>query len=237
MALKVIGAGLGRTGTFSLKFALERLGFGPCYHMSEALASVRTSAPLWIEASRGAPDWDRLLEGYGSTCDYPACTFWRELADHYPDAKIILTTRNPDSWFDSVNATIFSRPHRETFSDGPLQEFFDRTVYADFGDQIEDRAFMTDYFRRWNERVIDEVPADRLLVYSAREGWEPLCAFLGVPVPEVPYPRVNSREELMERREEVEERKEEPSAPPSSEQLEQFARGYIEKLRAEAFPA
>ncbi len=235
MTLQVIGAGLGRTGTFSLKFALEHLGFGPCYHMSEVLASARRSVPLWLDAVQGKPDWDAIFDGFVSTCDYPGCTYWRELAAHYPQAKIVLTTRDADSWFDSVSATIFSEPHRATFSGGPLAPFFDATVYADFGDRIGDRAFMTDYFRRWNQQVIDAVPPERLLVYSAREGWEPLCAFLGVPVPDMPYPRVNSREELAHGREEAGQQSGENHAPPSAEQLEAFARSYIDQLKAEAF--
>ncbi len=236
MALQVIGAGLGRTGTFSLKFALERLGFGACYHMSEALAGARRNLPLWIEAAKGNADWDAIFEGYRSTCDYPACTFWRELADYYPEAKVILTVRDADNWFDSVNATIFSKPHRETFAGGPLSEFFESTVYSDFGDRIDEREFMTDYFKRWNQSVIDEVPPERLLVYSAREGWGPLCEFLGVPLPDVPYPRVNSRDELMSGQEEAGRHEAQQSDPPSAEQLEQFARNYIGQLRAEAFP-
>ena len=101
MTLKVIGAGLGRTATFSLKFALEHLGFGPCYHMSEVFAGARRNIGLWLDVVAGRPDWDALFEGFQSTTDYPACSYWRELADHYPDAKVILTVRDPDSWFDS----------------------------------------------------------------------------------------------------------------------------------------
>ena len=108
MALKVIGAGLGRTATFSLKFALEHLGFGPCYHMSEVFAAARRNVPLWLEVVRGKPDWDAVFEGFQSTTDYPACTYWRELAAFYPDASLILTVRDADSWFDSVSETIFS---------------------------------------------------------------------------------------------------------------------------------
>ncbi len=235
MALEVIGAGLGRTGTFSLKFALERIGFDACYHMSEMFARARRNIPLWLDAAHGNPDWDAIFDGYRSTCDYPACYFWRELADYYPDAKIILSVRDPDSWFDSVSSTIFSKAHRETFAGGPMQDLFDRTVYADFGDRIDDRAFMTDYFTRWNQSVIDEVPADRLLVHSARDGWEPLCEFLGVAVPDVPYPRVNSRDELQHEQQEVGQRDGGQKSEPTAEQMEQFARQYIDQLKANAF--
>ena len=108
MPLKVIGAGLGRTATFSLKFALEHLGLGPCYHMSEVLAAARRNVPLWLNVIKGRPDWDSIFDGYQSTSDYPACSYWRELADYYPNAKVVLTTRDADSWFDSVSETIFS---------------------------------------------------------------------------------------------------------------------------------
>ncbi|HEX7236426.1 MAG TPA: sulfotransferase, partial [Gammaproteobacteria bacterium] len=108
MALKVIGAGLGRTATFSLKFALEHVGLGPCYHMSEVFAGARRNVPLWLDVVRGKPDWDAVFEGFASTTDYPACTYWRELAAFYPNAKVILTVRDADSWFDSVTETIFS---------------------------------------------------------------------------------------------------------------------------------
>ncbi len=106
MALAVIGAGLGRTATFSLKFALEHLGLGPCYHMSEVFAGSRRNVPLWLDAIDGQPDWDAIFAGFRSTTDYPACNYWRELAAHYPDAKVVLTVRDPDSWFDSVSETI-----------------------------------------------------------------------------------------------------------------------------------
>src|SRR5512134_1982263 len=108
MALQVIGAGLGRTATLSLKFALEHLGFGPCYHMAEVFAGARRNIPLWLDVVQGKPSWNAVFEGYKSTTDYPACTYWRELAAFYPEAKVVLTTRDPDSWFESVSETIFS---------------------------------------------------------------------------------------------------------------------------------
>jgi len=233
MALKVIGAGLGRTGTLSLKLALEHLGLGPCYHMSEMLAQIRGHLPLWVEAAKGKPQWDAIFGGYQSSTDYPGCMFWRELAAHYPDAKIILTTRDADKWFDSVSATIYSEPHRARFEGNPLmKEFFELTVFGDLGDRLGDRARMLEYFNAWNQAVIDEVPAGRLLVYASGDGWEPLCRFLGVRVPEAPYPRVNSREEMTERTGELDEN----ADPPSPEVLEAMVRGYLDELRAKAFP-
>lgn len=195
MALQVIGAGLGRTGTMSLKAALEKLGIGNCHHMLEVFANL-DRLPLWLQAARGKADWDAIFDGYGACVDYPSCTYWREIADHWPDASILLSTRDPESWFDSVSETIFSPAILEMLLASPLADFFRTSVLADFGDRIGDRGFMTDYFRRWNADVIASVPPGRLLVFEAKQGWEPLCAFLGVPVPDEPFPRVNSREEM-----------------------------------------
>ena len=242
MALEVIGAGLGRTGTLSLKLALERIGFGKCYHMSEMLANVRAHLPLWIESAKGDPQWDAIFAGYRSTTDYPGCMVWRGLMAKYPGAKVILTTRDPDRWFDSVGATVFSPEHRARFEGNPMmEEFFRLTVFGDLGDRLGNRARMVEYFNTWNQAVIDEVPADKLLVYSAREGWEPLCAFLGVPEPPEPYPRVNSREEMTERMRSGASSNarqlDEPAGPPPPEMLEAMVRGYLDAMKEKAFPA
>jgi hypothetical protein len=229
MKMKVIGAGVGRTGTFSLKFALEHLGFGPCYHMAEVLAGARRNIPLWLEVVNGRPDWDRIFDGYGATTDYPACSYWRELTQHYPEAKVVLTVRDPDSWFDSVSETIFSDQMTGSLAGSPAEAMMQGTIFNAFGDRKKDRAFMTDWFRRRNQQVIDALPAARLLVYSPREGWGPLCGFLGVPVPPAPFPRINSRDELSQSS------KEQGGLPPDPETAEKFARDYIEKLKARAF--
>lgn len=147
MALQVIGAGLGRTGTLSLKIALEQLGFAKCHHMIEILADVRRLDPLWEQAAQGRPDWDAIFTGFASTADYPACRYWRELAAHYPEAKIILTMRDADSWFDSVSRTIFSPPHAAFFDRTAIGPVLRETVYDTFGDRIADRAFMTEWYR------------------------------------------------------------------------------------------
>ena len=195
MGLKVIGAGLGRTGTMSLKLALEHLGFGPCYHMSEVFAQARRNLPLWLAAIRGQPDWDEIFAGFAATTDYPACTYWRELSQHYPEAKVILTVRDADSWFNSVNKTIFAEGGPSTSAEGPMAEFMHGGVIGDFVGRIQDREFMTAYFERRNAEVIAALPSERLLVYRPGDGWEPLCGFLGVAVPVERYPRVNTTEE------------------------------------------
>lgn len=232
MTLKVIGAGLGRTATFTMKFALEHLGFGPCFHMSENFANARRMMPLWIDAVRGRPDWDSIFDGYQSTTDYPACSYWRELAEHFPDAKVILTARDPDSWFESVSETIFSPAMQDNLVGSPIGEMMEGAIFAHFdGGDITDRAFMTDWFARRNQAVIDGLPPERLLVFHPKQGWEPLCEFLGVPVPPEPFPRVNSRDELSHANEDI------GGLPADPDLAEQFARAYIEELKVKAFAA
>lgn len=235
MTLKVIGAGLGRTGTLSLKLALEHIGFGKCYHMSEMLSQMRSHLPLWLESAKGNPQWDAIFAGYQSTTDYPGCMFWRELVAKYPDAKVVLSTRDPGKWFESGAATVFSAPHRARFEGNPMMaEFFRLTVFDEIEDRLGDRDRMVEYFNCWNQAVIDEVPEDKLLVHRSADGWEPLCEFLGVPVPKEPYPRVNSREEMTERTGQLDEGGQ--AGPPSPEALEAMIRGYLDDLRRQAFP-
>ena len=229
MALKVIGAGLGRTATFSLKFALEHLGFGPCYHMAEVFAGGRRNVPLWLDVVRGKPDWDAMFAGFQSTTDYPACTYWRELTTFYPDAKVILTVRDANSWFDSVSETIFSPKMQGSLAGSPVGAMMQGVIFEAFGDRVTDRAFMTDWFKRRNQTVIDSLPYDRLLVFSPKEGWAPLCAFLGVPVPDAPFPRVNSRDEIKQVT------VDRGGIPPDPETAEKFARAHIDQLKAKAF--
>jgi len=194
MGLEVIGAGLGRTGTASLKVALEQLGFGRCYHFGEVLATL-PHMEQWLLAAGGNPDWERIFKGYGAAVDYPACNFWEELSVAYPEAKVILTVRDANDWFDSVHATILSPSLVNYTSRSPHGEFYEKTVLRDFGDQVNDRDFMVQYFEQRNAVIRQAIPEQRLLVYEVRQGWEPLCDFLGLPIPEEKYPRVNSREE------------------------------------------
>lgn len=199
MALKVIGAGFGRTGTLSMKAALEQLGLGPCYHMAEVIAHPPFVAH-WTAAAEGRPvNWDVVFEGYGSTVDWPACSFWRELADHDRDAKVILTVRDLDTWFDSCQATIFNimkapldalPPHMAGIARMARILVRDKT----FGDRLDDRSHCLAVHRAHIEVVRRTIPANRLLVFDVKEGWGPLCAFLDVPVPDSPFPRVNERE-------------------------------------------
>lgn len=196
MALKVIGSGLGRTGTMSTKLALEQLGF-PCHHMVEVFMHPE-SLPLWIDAGNGKPDWDAIFAGYTAMVDHPGCAYWRELMDFYPDAKVLHTVRDPDKWFDSTQATIFNPARPDPPPGTPMAEFFGQ-LQAWYGGDMHDRGFMTDFFRRHTEAVVAGVPKDRLLVFEVAQGWEPLCSFLGVPVPETPYPRENTTAQFQAR--------------------------------------
>ncbi len=196
MALKVVGSGLGRTGTKSMQSALNILGFGPCHHMVEVFAHPE-SMKLWIDAGAGKPDWDAIFDGYQSMVDYPGAHFWRELADHYPDAKVLHTVRDPDQWFDSAQATIFA-PDGAAVGDGERAAFFN-IFTGPMRAHLQDRAYMTRHFLEHTEAVKAAIAPERLLIYQAGQGWEPLCRFLGVPVPDVPYPSENSRAEFVAR--------------------------------------
>ena len=107
MNLEIIGAGLARTGTMSLKLALEQLGYGPCFHMIEMLKDPHQLKLLDVSHPQGSPKWSLFFEGYRSTTDYPACLYYKELLDLNPNAKVILTVRDPDSWYESVKNTVY----------------------------------------------------------------------------------------------------------------------------------
>jgi len=192
MVLKVIGSGLGRTGTVSAKVALEQLGFGPCHHMSEVFPRP-DSVPLWVAAHEGRPDWEALFDGFSSMVDYPGSNYYRQLADYYPKAKVLHTTRDPDQWFDSTQETIFA-PEGRALKPPPHMKAFFATISGRFGDHIHDRGYMTDYFRRHDAEVRNNISAERLLVFEASQGWRPLCDFLQVAIPDTPFPSLNSRE-------------------------------------------
>jgi hypothetical protein len=195
MSLSVIGAGLPRTATWSQKLALEQLGFGPCYHMSEALEHPE-HWPMWQAAAAGGPvDWDVLFEGWGSTTDTPGCNFYRELADHFPDAKVVLSVRDPERWFASTQNTVTSPVvagfHTARGSIGMVDAMGWGT-----DPRLRDRDWMLQRYHRHNAEVQATIPAERLLVYNVAEGWGPLCRFLGRPIPDAPFPQVNSTDDF-----------------------------------------
>jgi hypothetical protein len=201
MALEVIGAGFGRTGTLSLKQALEELGFGPCHHMTEIIADVRRQGPLWNAVATGKErDWDKVFAGYRSTVDWPGCRYYAELAEQYPGAKVILTVRDPRQWYASMKETIFGGPvwgfrivsavirHPMWFTQAIVHK-------GTFGFDLGEANAVAAY-ERHNQDVQERIDPERLLVFDVRQGWEPLCAFLGVAVPATPFPRVNDREQF-----------------------------------------
>jgi hypothetical protein len=196
--LEVIGAGFGRTGTMSFKAALDRLGLGPTYHMIEVYAN-EGHAEIWTDVINGAPlDNVTLFEKYRSVCDWPACAFWRDIRASNPQAKVVLTTRDPDVWYDSIANTIFLALEAES-DDEALNRWriqtrkliFEQTFGNDLG-----RDNVTRVLRAHESDVIASVPSDELLVYDVSHGWEPLCDFFGLPVPDEPFPRTNSTAEF-----------------------------------------
>jgi len=200
MPLKVVGSGLGRTGTKSMQTALAMLGVGPCHHMVEVFMHPESMA-LWVDAAEGRPNWDEIFKDYQSAVDYPTAAYWKQVADHYPDAKVLHTVRDPDKWFDSTQATIFAQRGPASSSDGvsSLQDRFFGSFMGPMRAHLHDRAFMTDHFRRHTEAVKATIAPERLLVYEVGEGWDRLCKFLGVPVPDEPYPSENSTAEFQDR--------------------------------------
>lgn len=199
MTVRVIGAGVGRTGTYSLKLALEQLGFGPCHHMEEVVKAPERQVPLWSAAARGEPDFAAAYAGFGSAVDWPTAAFWRELAETYPQAKFILTTRSPESWGDSYSQTIhalLSRPEEALPETRPWFEMALAVIKRSGFDTGMSRHELIAAFETRNAAVQNALPPERLLVYEVREGWEPLCAFLGKPQPADPFPRSNNREEF-----------------------------------------
>ena len=205
--MKVIGAGFGRTGTLSLKVALEELGFGPCYHMTELINRPR-HATFWQQAIHRQPvDWRAFFQPYQSTVDWPGCTFYRELMAVYPDAKVLLTVREPSKWYNSTEQTIYSveesipRWLRLLLAvvSGNFQ-VADKLIWqGTFHGRFADRAYAIEVFQQHIVEVKQVVPAERLLVYDVQEGWEPLCRFLGVPVPEgKPFPHLNDTRQFQQ---------------------------------------
>ncbi|GAA5049314.1 hypothetical protein HNP84_004304 [Thermocatellispora tengchongensis] len=211
--MRVIGTGFGRTGTLSLKTALERLGFGPCHHMVEVFRHPE-QIRAWLDAASGGPvDYDALLAGYASCVDGPASAHWRELAERYPEAKVVLTVRDPEQWLASMRRTLFMQRRRMDSLPGraaialssllgtDLAAFvrmvdatLDARTFARPADREPERAIAL--FRAHTERVAAAIAPERLLVFDVREGWAPLCAFLEVPVPDEPFPRVNDTSEF-----------------------------------------
>ncbi len=199
MSLKVIGAGVGRTGTHSLKLALETLLDGPCHHMVEVFAHADEQVPVWTAAVSGEPvDWHSLLGGYVALVDWPGASFWPELSEAFPDALVLLSLRDPEEWYRSATDTIFHGMSAAASNDAwmaTMLQLLGERFCADLGD----RDAMIEAFEHHNDRVRAAVPPSRLLEWTPSAGWEPICQRLGVPVPDEPFPLTNTTEEFRSR--------------------------------------
>ncbi len=197
MSLSVIGAGYGRTGTLSLKAALEQLGYLKCHHMIEVINDPE-QVTGWMAAALGeSVDWDALLQGYQAAVDWPACHFYRELADYYPNAKVILTVREPLAWFNSISNTTLRIIKRNMANDPDGQNLgTELVVKAAFQGELNNPDHAVAMFNQHTAEVKASIEPQRLLVFDVREGWEPLCAFLQRPIPEGDFPKTNSRDEF-----------------------------------------
>ena len=203
-----------RTGTLTQKLALEMLGLDPCYHMVDVLADL-DQAPLWDAALNGEGPWRQIFDGFESTVDWPGGYFYRELIEFYPQAKVLLSVREPEAWERSMRQTVWAVRHGESLirllssAQGHVNpqwqgflNMIDRLIWEGKGTFASGHAEpqqLIDRMELHNEEVKRDVPPDRLLVWSVSEGWEPLCDFLELPVPDVPFPHVNDRSEFLNR--------------------------------------
>ena len=195
MTIKVIGAGLPRTGTYSLKVALEKLLNAPCYHMSEVHVHPEHTK-FWLDTSTGkTSDWHGFYSNYAATVDSPSAYFWRELMEAYPDAIVILTVRDAQSWWESASKTIFQAVTMSHLSEEHKTML--KALPSPFrGKERNDREAMIQSYEQHNIAVKAAVPAQRLLIWDAKEGWEPICRILNLPIPDEPFPHTNTTKEF-----------------------------------------
>jgi len=212
--VRVIGVGMPRTGTLTQKIALEILGFGPCYHMVDVLADLN-QAELWQAAIDGESPWREIFSSYQSTVDWPGGYFYRELIDVYPDAKVLLSVREPEEWERSVRQTIWAVRHGESLvrlmssAQAVINprwkaylDMIDQLLWRDTGTFAaghSEPGQLIEVMERHRDDVLSVVPPERLLVWNVSEGWDPLCEFLHVPVPFQPFPRTNDSREFLNR--------------------------------------
>ena len=200
MSVNIIGSGFGRTGTMSTKIALEYLGFGPCHHMTEVMGNPKQSAFWEAHAAENEVDWADVFSGYGAQVDFPGATVWHELSIAFPDAKVLHNERPEADWWASYSGTINKFWQHRTRLELPppiaaIFETMDKIIVQDLiGGTDKDSAIKA--YRRNNEKVRDTIPADRLLVFTPTDGWEPLCRFLEVDIPDGDFPRSHARDEF-----------------------------------------
>jgi hypothetical protein len=196
MAMTVVGAGLGRTGTNSLKVALERLLDGRCYHMIELLERPEDTEH-WQRAAAGEiVDWGWLRRGFVATVDFPAAMFWREPLAANPDAFVLLSTRDsPRVWWDSFERTIVPSLSGEVPADRPdwaRRRTMNLSVLSMFTPDWREPEAAIAAYERHNAEVRGAVPAQRLIDWRPGDSWEPICAALGLAVPAEPFPHENT---------------------------------------------
>jgi hypothetical protein len=196
--IQVVGAGVGRTGTHSLKLALEQLLGAPCHHMVEMFGQPDQIAG-WTDAIEGRPvDWPTLLEQYGAIVDWPGGSFWPELSGAFPDALVLLSVRDPEAWYRSASSTIFLAFDKMPPELAPWMTSVKEMMHERFSDALDDPTAMMDAFERHNDAVRRGIPASRLLEWTPDDGWEPICDRLGLPVPAEPFPVTNTTAEFRE---------------------------------------
>ncbi len=202
MTLQIIGAGVGRTGTYSLKLALNQLGVGPCHHMEEVIFNMPVQVPLWQNIVKGNYDWRAAYQGYASAVDWPTAAYFRELHQAFPTAKFILTQRSAESWAESFGSTIYKALAERHVFPAEMQDWLqmvnDVVARTGFPPGLDHHGLMQ-AFNAHNAAVKAAIPASQLLLFQVKEGWEPLCRFLGKPVPAEPFPRTNDRVEFWDR--------------------------------------
>lgn len=202
---RVFGLGMSRTGTTSLRSALEFLGFGPCYHVTEAILWPHLAYQWQLFTERRTPPLENILGRYPSACDVPIFYHWREIFAKWPQARFILTVRSPDSWFDSLTGSILPILEGKSVPSEPSAQFAfrmcrDIITNRILGGRLFDRTFATQQFTAHNELIMRTIPSSSLLVMNIAEGWRPLCNFLGVAIPKLPFPHQHSRAGLLERK-------------------------------------
>jgi hypothetical protein len=206
--LKLINAGLGRTGTTSLQVALDRLGLGPCFHMFDIVGDEERLAQ-WerIVCDGERPDWATVFDGYTSAVDGPCAVYYRQISEAFPDAKVILTVREAEGWYRSTYDTLYQfalRSMENPPEPGSRQARLFRVVSTMvwdglFDGRFSDKDHAIEAYHRHNEEVVRALGADNVLVYDVRQGWEPLCAFLGLEVPQEEFPRANDSASMRRR--------------------------------------